>query len=132
MKKEESHLLDSLGKQPGFKVPENFFENFNTRLAESLPEVTITETARPTSWWVKARPYLYLAATFAGVWCMMQVFTHLSNTNADQMQRISEIAAGIPNDDNADQLIMNGVATDYDLLDYEDSIQADIQQQELK
>lgn len=132
MKKEESHLLDSLGKQPGFKVPENFFENFNTRLAESLPEVTITETGQPTSWWVKARPYLYLAATFAGVWCIMQVFTHLSNTNADQMQRISEIAAGIPNDDNADQLIMNGVATDYDLLDYEDSIQADIQQQELK
>lgn len=127
MKKEQSHLLDKLGKDPGFKVPDGFFDTFNKSLADSLPEVTITEEEQNTSWWTKSRPYLYLAATFAGIWCMMQVFAFMSNTGIDQMQRISEIASGIPNDDNADEFIMSGGASDYDILNYEDSIQADLE-----
>jgi len=35
-------------------------------------------------------------------------------------------AAGIPLDNNADELIMSGVASDYDILTYEDSINGDI------
>ena len=121
MKNEKSKLLESLGKDPGFKVPDGFFEDFNARMAQSLPEVEITETEAAPSLWVRVRPYLYLAATFAGIWAMMNVFNHFNGTG-DNNLRVSEIAAGITNDDNADELIMSGNASDYDIMSYEDSV----------
>ena len=74
MKKEESKILDKLGKNPGFKVPENYFNDFNAKLLESLPEVKITEEVKPTMW-VRVRPFIYMAAMFAGVWLMMNIFS---------------------------------------------------------
>ena len=56
---------------------------------------------------------------------MMNVFNHFNGTT-DQTMRMNEIAAGIPLDNNADELIMSGVASDYDILTYEDSINSDI------
>ena len=41
MKTEKSQILDKLGKDAGFKVPEGFFEQFNQQLIDSLPDVTI-------------------------------------------------------------------------------------------
>ena len=65
MKTEKSQILDTLGKDSGFKVPEGFFEQFNQQLIDSLPEVQITEVDEKPSMWVRVRPYLYMAATFA-------------------------------------------------------------------
>ena len=76
MKTEKSQILDKLGKDSGFKVPEGFFEQFNQQLIDSLPDVTITNVDEKPSMWVRVRPYLYMAATFAGIWCMMKVFNH--------------------------------------------------------
>ena len=50
MKKEDSKILEKLGKDPGFKVPDNYFNDFNSKLMESLPEVKITEEVKPTLW----------------------------------------------------------------------------------
>ncbi len=114
MKTEKSQILDKLGKDSGFKVPEGFFEQFNQQLVDSLPEVQITNVDEKPSMWVRVRPYLYMAATFAGIWAMMNVFNHFNGTT-DQTMRMNEIAAGISQDNNADELIMSGVASDYDL-----------------
>ena len=43
MKQDDSNILKNFGKDPGFKVPENFFADFNKNLADSLPEIKITE-----------------------------------------------------------------------------------------
>lgn len=125
MKTEKSQILDKLGKEAGFKVPDGFFEQFNQQLINSLPEVQITEVDEKPSLWVRVRPYFYMAATFAGIWAMMNVFSHFNGT-ADNNLRMKEIAAGIPNDNNADEFIMSGIASDYDILTYEDSIMNDI------
>lgn len=74
MKKEDSKILEKLGKDPGFKVPDNYFNDFNSKLMESLPEVKITEEEKPTLW-IKVRPFVYMAAMFAGIWLMMNIFT---------------------------------------------------------
>lgn len=126
MKTEKSQILDKLGKDSGFKVPDGFFEQFNKQVIDSLPEVTITDVDESPSMWTRVRPYLYMAATFAGIWAMMNVFNHFNGT-ADQTLRMNEIAAGIPLDNNADELIMSGVASDYDILTYEDSVMNDIE-----
>lgn len=124
MKQEESEILNKLGKDAGFKVPDNYFEQFNQRMAQSLPPVTITDTAQRPSLWVRVRPYIYMAAVFAGVWCMMKVFDSV-NGSADRQARFSAMAEGIKIDSNAEDFIMCGMAADYDLLDYEDSLYLD-------
>lgn len=124
MKQEESEILKRLGKDPGFKIPENYFDDFQARMMEMLPEVEITEVDAKPSMWVRVRPYLYMAAMFAGVWCMMHVFSHF-NQNISAEQRVSEVASGMYMDNNADEFIMSGGASDYDIMSYEDSVLMD-------
>ena len=36
--KQDSDILDKIGREPGFKVPEGYFENFARQMAENLPD----------------------------------------------------------------------------------------------
>ncbi len=127
MKKEESKILDKLGKNAGFKVPDNYFNDFNARLMESLPEVKITEEEKPTMW-VRVRPFVYMAAMFAGVWLMMNIFTIGSKSTATGEQRAAQISAGVANEKNAEELINYGSVSDYDIMTYEDSVNMEMEE----
>lgn len=124
MKREESEILKRIGKDAGFKIPDNYFDDFQARMMDMLPEVEITEVDDKPTMWVRLRPYVYMAAMFAGVWCMMNVFSHF-NRNISAEQRVSEVASGIYMDNNADEFIMSGGASDYDIMSYEDSVLMD-------
>ena len=124
MKQEQSEILNKLGKDAGFKVPDGYFDEFNDRMLEMLPEVEITNVEAKPSLWITIRPYVYMAAMFAGVWCMMKVF-NVFNSNISAEQRVSEIATSIYMDNNADEFMMSGGASDYDIMSYEDSIMMD-------
>lgn len=127
MKREDSKILDKLGKDPGFKVPENYFAEFNTKLMESLPEVKITEEVKPTLW-VRVRPFVYMAAMFAGVWLMMNIFS-LGKSSATGEQRAAQISAGVSNEKNAEEFMNYGGISDYDLMTYEDSVEMEIERE---
>ncbi len=127
MKKEESKILDKLGKNPGFKVPDNYFNDFNAKLLESLPEVKITEEVKPTMW-VRVRPFIYMAAMFAGVWLMMNIFS-IGKSSASSEQRAAQISAGVAVEKNADELINYGSVSDYDIMTYEDSVYMEMEEQ---
>lgn len=127
MKKEESKILDKLGKNSGFKVPENYFNDFNTKLLESLPEVKITEEVKP-SMWVRVRPFIYMAAMFAGVWLMMNIFS-IGKSSATGEQRAAQISAGVTVEKNADELMNYGSVSDYDIMTYEDSVNMEVEEQ---
>lgn len=86
MKTKDTHPIDTCGildraeRRSGMTVPDNYFEEFAAKMTSRLPrmeweedEVSAARTA-PRSVWQKIRPYVYLAAMFAGVWCMMQMF----------------------------------------------------------
>ena len=121
MKTENSKILEKLGKDPGFIVPDNFFDDFNKKMAESLPEVKITEEEKPTMW-VKVRPFIYMAAMFAGVWLMMNIFS-LGKSSATGEQRAANISAGVSVEKNAEDFIDYTGANDYDaIMTYEDSV----------
>ena len=121
MKREDSTILNKYGKDPGFKVPENYFADFNQRMAEMLPDVEITPVDVKPTMWQRVRPLVYMAAMFAGVWCMMSVFSHL--TASDGMNRVEQVAEQLNDDrDNLDDFIMSGSVSDYDILNYEDSV----------
>ncbi|MBP5561047.1 MAG: hypothetical protein J6X70_04540 [Muribaculaceae bacterium] len=120
MKTEKSEILEKLGKDPGFKVPDGFFEQFAQQLDDKLPEVTITDVEEKTSTWVKWRPFVYMAAMFAGVWCMMSIFDR-SNGSGDIDQRAAELRQEMTVEENADEAIKSGVVSFYDYMTYDDS-----------
>ncbi|GAB6120817.1 hypothetical protein [Dysgonomonas termitidis] len=60
-------MLDSFDKKKNpFKVPENYFENFNADMMGKLPEKE-TEKAKVVPLWRKALPWTAAAAVFCGV-----------------------------------------------------------------
>ena len=120
MKNDDSTLLNKYGKNPGFKVPENYFADFNQRMAEMLPDVEITPVDAKPTMWQRLKPLVYMAAMFAGVWCMMSVFSHFSNTSS--LQSIKAVAEQLYDDNNVDEFIMSGSVSDYDILNYGDSV----------
>ena len=121
MKQEDSTILNKYGKDPGFKVPENYFADFNKRMTEMLPDVEITPVDVKPTMWQRIRPIVYLAAMFAGVWCMMQVFSNF--TASDNLNSVRAVAEKLQDDKgNVDDFIMSGAVSDYDMLSYEDSV----------
>ncbi|NLX67735.1 MAG: hypothetical protein GXZ19_13405, partial [Bacteroidales bacterium] len=48
-----------------FKVPDNYFAQFNEEIMNRLPEKEIV-VPEPVSIWDKVKPWVYLAAMFVG------------------------------------------------------------------
>ncbi|MCH4154676.1 MAG: hypothetical protein LKF31_00030 [Muribaculaceae bacterium] len=118
----DSDILSKLGKDSGFKVPENYFSDFASKMAESLPEQEITAVPKPTMWH-RVRTYVYMAAMFAGIWCMMKMFNNLSGSQ-NSTTREQNITAGFQNKDNVDDFMLQGDVSEYDILTYQDSVYA--------
>lgn len=76
-----NNILEKNNRRRGMTVPEGYFEDFAARMASSLPEQPWeTAAAVPTprrTFWQTVKPYVYMAAMFAGIWCMMKVFDHV-------------------------------------------------------
>lgn len=129
MKQEESNILKQLGKDSGFQVPEHFFADFSKNLMDSLPEVKITETPKPSRW-VRLRPYVYMAAMFAGIWCMMKVFYGF---NSDKTKTVNtEMTADSPANGKSAIMQDQNKIDDNAMLNYQDSINAAMQRQTQK
>lgn len=83
---ETSDILTKAARRDGMTVPKDYFADFNARMAASLPPTDFERGASehnnvlPRTWWQCVRPYAYMAAMFAGVWCMMKMadMTHPS------------------------------------------------------
>jgi len=120
MKQDDSILVKKYGKDSGFKVPENYFDDFNKRMSGMLPDVEITPVDAAPTLWQRVRPLVYMAAMFAGVWCMVQVFSHF--TTSSNLNSVRTVAEKLQDSSNADDFIMSGAVSDYDILNYEDSV----------
>ena len=86
----EDKLKEKVGKKLPYRVPEGYFESFTSRMLEQLPEYPAKPAPRQLSRWQRIKPYVYLAAMFAGIWCMMQVFHRVSSSqqSADQYAKV--------------------------------------------
>lgn len=81
--KQDKDILTKLDHKDGMTVPENYFADFVKHMETVLPErPELYEpqdvVAVPRSLWQRVRPYAYMAAMFAGVWCMLKMFTMLT------------------------------------------------------
>ncbi len=77
----EDKLISRFGQKTGMKVPEGYFDEFVASTLAKLPEYPERPKVMPLSRWQRIKPYVYMAAMFAGIWCMMKMF-HIASENA--------------------------------------------------
>lgn len=83
--------LNEIDKKNPFTVPENYFSRFNDEIMNRLPEKKIVKPKKVTMW-DKAKPWVYMAAMFLGMFFMIQLLT--KNTG-NRQQNSANQAAGI-------------------------------------
>ena len=112
-------ILDKVNRNDGMTVPDGYFEQFAAKMAASLPEQEWekkTPKVMPRSVWQRVRPYVYLAAMFMGVWCMMKTFDMMRPT--DSLESNPVLAAAISNEHFVDDyMISEGDVSEYEMLD---------------
>lgn len=69
-------LKERYGTDTGFTAPEGYFEELHSRVLDNLPAYPEAPTRAGMSRWERLKPYVYLAAMFAGIWLMMSIFHH--------------------------------------------------------
>lgn len=122
-------ILDKVNRNDGMKVPEGYFDDFVRRMEASLPrqEWELSASGQeddaakprvlPRSIWQKIRPYVYLAAMFMGVWCMMKTFDMMRPSQPLSFDSNPVLAAAVSNDYFVDDyMISSGDVTEYELL----------------
>ncbi|HKM44874.1 MAG TPA: hypothetical protein VJY12_05375 [Dysgonamonadaceae bacterium] len=70
--KTKKQTLADFNKNVPFKVPENYFSQFNESIIEALPEKKITPV-KPVTLWQKSQTWVYMAAMFLGLFFTMKV-----------------------------------------------------------
>lgn len=124
MKKDATNdILSRNGRRDGMTVPEGYFADFAARVNAMLPdrpELTSgaeTVIRAPRSLWQRVRPYTYMAAMFAGVWCMLKMFTLMSDkATLTPIDSNPIIAEAFSNDAFVNDYVINDLSN-YDLYD---------------
>lgn len=69
----EQKIAEKFGRDAGFKAPEGFLEQVYAQVEAKRGSMPEFEPRQTSGFWQKIRPYVALAAMFAGIWCMMKV-----------------------------------------------------------
>lgn len=72
--KEEEMLERKFGRDDHRHVPDGYFEAMINEVMAKLPEQEQEQRYVRMTRWEKLKPYVYLAAMFAGIWLMMNIF----------------------------------------------------------
>lgn len=97
--KETNRILTQVGHSDGMTVPDGYFAQFAARMERIIPEKEKPAPPAVRTTWQKIRPYVYMAAMFAGIWCMMKMF--------DLMRPSSPVPGGMIAEAISDDSFMN-------------------------
>ncbi len=111
--KEEKEILSKFSKETGFTVPENYFSDFAKNMEQALPEKTFVDEVPPTTW-QRVRTYVYMAAMFAGIWCMMNIIGSVANDNLQGESAVTAETQEIEDEYFQDYILTDGIS-EYDL-----------------
>lgn len=117
----DKDILARNNRRGGMTVPGGYFADFASRMAENLPEQEWEREAEDApvrrSLWMKIRPYVYMAAMFAGVWTMMKMFDMMRPESASlSVEENPVLTAALSNDQFMNDLYLEEF-DDYELLD---------------
>lgn len=81
----------------GLRIPDGYFEDTFSKIASELPAKTPLQ-AMPLSKWQRLKPYIYMAAMFAGIWLTMKVFYDISSRASISLDNPPVELASLVND----------------------------------
>lgn len=131
----EDKILQRAGRDTGMKVPDGYFEDFVARMMTDLPDYPEKPKPQELTFWQKVKPYVYMAAMFAGIWCMMKMFS-IASQNAgsadldnppqsvvlavDDSETFDYFYETMEEDEMSEFEVENAVASEYaDMADFE-------------
>lgn len=94
-------ILSEINHHDGMTVPDGFFDAFNKQMTEQLPKQEWENqkpVIMPRSFWQRVRPYVYMAAMFMGIWCMMKTFDLMRGDSPMSIEKNTELVSAINND----------------------------------
>ena len=94
MNKKENTMDRLKGKQP-FRVPDGYMEGLTNRIMESLPEPPVME-AESVSLVERIRPWLYLAAVFAGMGLFFKAIIGVDSAREDTLSDTLLVRSEVP------------------------------------
>ena len=126
MKPDKINIVEAAQHRDGMTVPDGYFNDFVSRMESMLPQTEfelsaegkekLIAVATPTRW-QRVRPYVYMAAMFAGAWCMLKMFSMLSPaTGGISFDNDPMVAEAISNDQFIDEYFLDDY-NEYDLYD---------------
>lgn len=86
--RQEDKLKEKVGKKLPYTVPEGYFKSFKENMLAQLPEFPEKPVEKRLSTWQRIKPYVYLAAMFAGIWCMMQIFHNVTTSEQKHEEQV--------------------------------------------
>ncbi|KAA6302456.1 MAG: hypothetical protein EZS26_001288 [Candidatus Ordinivivax streblomastigis] len=78
----KTNPFDEIGNVHPFKVPEGYFEGLTGQIMSQLPERT-SDPQKVLSLWDRVKPWTYMAAMFAGIALMVNLFTRVAKPSQD-------------------------------------------------
>lgn len=117
--KEEKILEDKFGRKGPWTVPDGYFDAMRDEVMSKLPEYPSVPKKPDLSVWQRIKPYVYLAAMFAGIWCMMNIFHRVSdNTGSLSLDNPpAHIAAYVGQLEDDDIYIAASTDSDVEMMD---------------
>lgn len=116
--KEEEKIIARYGRKGAWTVPEGYFESVRLEVIEKLPEYPAAPAPVKLSRWQRLKPYVYLAAMFGGIWCMMQMFHQISGAGKLSLDNPPEqIAALMSEPEMTDMYMLPSSISDAELID---------------
>lgn len=114
--KEEDKIRKEVGTDNPFRVPEGYFEEFTSNLMSRLPEKAKSDVFRVPTLWEKIRPWVYMAAMFAGAALIIRVASaRMDMLSAGQPVAVDDTEAEM---EYIDVVIENSMLDDYSLYVY--------------
>lgn len=117
--KHDNDILSKVDHKDGMTVPQDYFANFVKHMDEVLPdrpELSDTRIELPRTFWQRVRPYAYMAAMFAGVWCMLKMFTMLTSSSPQPLETNPIMAEAFSNDTFVNEYVIPDI-NQWDLYD---------------
>ena len=116
----EKNILDELRDRRPFRVPEGYFEGFTEDFMSRLPKKTAPE-AKVITLYDRVKPWLYLAATFAGIIILFNIFNKSSESAKDDNTVPTSVRATVEEVDDEDFFeFINDLYADYNVHSYGD------------
>lgn len=118
--KDKEYKNIKLPESDGMTVPEGYFDQFAFRMVNALPdrpELHEGESVlKERTLWQRVRPYVYMAAMFAGVWLMLKMFTMMTSTGPMSLDSDPVVAEALSNDDFVNDYVISDLSQ-WDIYD---------------